>query len=255
MAVQDFVRFDVDEYRTKVQGYDDQQLQKKEVVLIRTEYSCKAGVISGVVMAPGTGGASLVGSALGGRAMVLVEQKLEVVRAELVRRGLPLHEKRTRDSAIPSATGGIAGAMGLCSGMEGHMFGTAAGAAANLVQVKTQPLERVHTAPMSSSSQSENGFQKLKRSLSERASSKTRSLQFSSEDNALCRQYDNLLERKSSIEDRYQQLREATLGAAGDKWYSYVVYHYPCLSVRLIIPIHADSYIHSLQRKRSLATS
>ncbi len=38
MGVQDFVRFDLDEYRAKARGFEDEQLQKKEVVLIRTLY-------------------------------------------------------------------------------------------------------------------------------------------------------------------------------------------------------------------------
>lgn len=255
MGVQDFLRFDPDEYRVKVQGFDDQQLQKKEVVLIRTLYSSTAGVISGVVMAPGTGGASLIGSVAGGRAMHLVEQKLEIIRAELIRRGLPLHEKRTRDSAIPTATGGIAGAMGLVGGLEGHFIGTAAGAAANLVGVETQKLDRVHTAPTRPSTpRSDSSFQKLKRTLTETASSKTRSLQypFSSEDKDMFRQYDNLLERKKSLEERYGKLRESTLGAAGDKWYWYVVYHHPCKSQSLTIPTHAGFWIDSLRRRDSL---
>ncbi|ETI25278.1 hypothetical protein G647_04653 [Cladophialophora carrionii CBS 160.54] len=221
MGVQDFVRFNPDDYRAKVQGYDDQQLQKKEVVLIRTLYSSTAGVISGVVMAPGTGGASLVGSVAGGRVMQLVEHKLAVVRTELMRRGMPLHQKTTRDQAIPAATGSVAGAMGLFSGVEGHLVGTAAGAAANLVGVETQPLDRVQTAPNRPVDQESNSFQKLRRSLTETASSKARSLQyhFSSEDKDLFRQYDNLLERKKTLEGRYQQFRVSTLGAAGEKWY------------------------------------
>jgi hypothetical protein len=254
MGVQDFVRFDPDEYRSKVRGYDDQQLQKKEVVLIRTLYSSTAGVISGVVMAPGTGGASLVGSVAGGRVMQLVEQKLDVVRAELTRRGLPLHQKTTRDQAIPAATGSVAGAMGLFSGMEGHLVGTAAGAAANLVGVETQPLDRVQTAPAPPISQGSNSFQKLKRSLTETASSKARSLQypFSSEDKELFRQYDNLLERKKSLQGRYQQLRETTLGAAGEKWYWYVIYHYPCEAESLTISAQPGLSIKSLRRRDSL---
>jgi hypothetical protein len=255
MGVQDFVSFDPDEYRAKVRGYKDQELQKKEVVLIRTMYSSTAGVISGVVMAPGTGGASLMGSVLGGRAMHLVEQKLEIVRAELISRGLPLHEKKTRDQVIPTATGGIAGAMGLISGMEGHMIGTAAGAAANLVGVETtSSLSRVQTAPDRPSARGASSFQKLKRSLTDTASSKARSIQypFSSDDRELFRQYDTLLERKKSLEERYQNLRAATLGAAGDKWYWYVAWHYPCKSESLIISSQPGLWIDSLRRRDSL---
>ena len=254
MGVQDFVRFDLDEYCAKVRAFEDEQLQKKEVVLIRTLYSSTAGVISGVVMAPGTGGASLVGSVAGGRMMHLVEQKLEVVRAELTRRGLPLHQKRTRDQVIPATTGGIAGAMGLVSGMEGHIIGAAAGAAANLVGVEPQPLDRVQTAPARPSAQPANSFQKLKRSLTQTASSKTQSLQypFSSEDKDMFRQYDSLLERKNSLEERYQKLRESTLGAAGDKWYWYVIYHYPCKQENLTLSTQPGLWINSLRRRDSL---
>jgi len=255
MGVQDFIRFEPDEYRVKVRGYDDQQLQKKEVVLIRTLYSSTAGVISGVVMAPGTGGASLLGSVAGGRAMQLVEQKLEIVRAELTGRGLPLHDKKTRDQVIPAATGGIAGAMGLVSGMEGHVIGTAAGAAANLIGVETtKSLSRVQTAPDRPSSRGSNSFQKLKRSLTETASSKARSVQypFNSDDKELFHRYDNLLERKKSLEERYQNLREATLGAAGEKWYWYVAWHHPCKNESLIVLNQPGLWIDSLRRRDSL---
>ncbi|KAJ9611612.1 hypothetical protein H2200_004796 [Cladophialophora chaetospira] len=256
MGVQDFVHFDLDEYSAKVRGFEDEQLQKKEVILIRTLYSSTAGVISGVIMALGTGGASLVGSVAGGRMMHLVEQKLEIIRAELTRRGLPLHQKTTRDQAIPAATGGIAGAMGLASGMEGHMIGAAAGAAANLVgvEVEDRRLDRVHTAPERPTYQPANSFQKLKRSLTQTASSKTRSIQypFSSEDKNLFGQYDNLLERKKSLEERYQKLRESTLGAAGDKWYWYVIYHYPCKGENLTISTQSGLWIDSLRRRDSL---
>ena len=254
MGVQDFVNFDPDEYKTKIQAFDHGQLQKKEVVLIRTLYSSTAGVVSGVVMAPGTGGASLVGSVAGGRLMHLTEQKLEIVRAELTRRGLPLHTTRTRDQAIPAATGSIAGAMGLYSGMEGHIIGTAAGAAANLVGVGPQALDRVQTAPARPTAQPANSFQKLKRSLTQNGLSKTRSLQypFSAEDKALFGQFDSLLGRKKSLEERYQKLRELTLGAAGDKWYWYVIYDYPCKSTNLMFSTQPALCINSLRRRDSL---
>ena len=255
MAILDFVRFDPDEYRAKVQGYDDQQLQKKEVVLIRTLYSSTAGVISGVVMAPGTAGVSLVGSVAGERVMQLVEQKVEILRAELTRRGLPLHVRRTRDHLIPSAFGGIAGCMGLVSGIEGHVIGTAAGAAANLVGVETtKSLSRVQTAPDRPSPREANSYQKLKRSLTQTASSKTRSLKypFSAEDKGLFGKYDNLLERKKSLEERYQNLREATFGAAGDRRYWYVVWHHPCNSESLITLNQPGLWSESLRRRDSL---
>jgi hypothetical protein len=254
MGVQDIIQFDVDEYRRRVSCYDDQQLQKKEVVLIRTLYSSTAGVISGVVMAPGTGGASLVGSLAGGRMMQVVEQKLAIVRAELTRRGLPLHTKKTRDHAIPAATGGIAGAMGLVSGIEGHVLGQAAGAAANFVGVDTKALDRVKTAPDRPELKEGNSFQRLKRSLTETASSKTRSLQypFTSEDKAIFRQYDNLLERKRSLQEKYTNLRENTLGAAGDKWYWYVVWHHPCQPESLTISANPGLWIDSLRHRDSL---
>jgi hypothetical protein len=254
MGVQDFVKFDVDDYRWKVRGWDDKTLQRKEVVLIRTSYSSTAGVISGVVMAPGTGGASLIGSVAGGRAMVLVEQKLEVVRAELSRRGLPLHVTKTRDQAIPTVTGGMAGAMGLVSGMEGHLVGTAAAAGANLVGVETKKLDRVHTAPDRPSISSGNSFQKLRRTLTDAGRSKARALQnpFSSEDKALFQENDNLLRRSQTLEERYQKLRETTLGAAGDKWYTYVVHHHPCQAKYLTITNPADSCIKRLRTRDSL---
>ncbi|KAH0845468.1 hypothetical protein AYO21_01895 [Fonsecaea monophora] len=254
MGVQDFIRFDLDEYRAKVRNYDDQELQKKEVVLIRTAYSGTAGIVSGAVLAPSTGGASMIGCVAAGRTIHLVEQKLEVVRAELTRRGLPLHEKRTRDHAIPVTTGSIAGAMGLGMGMEGHMLGTAAAAGANLVAVTTEKLDRVQTAPSRPSPQGANSFQRLKRSLTENVTSRSRSLlhPFSSEDTDLFHQYDDLVARKKSLEERYQKLREATLAAAGAKWYWYVVYHYPCQSENLIIPTNPGLWIDSLRRKDSL---
>ncbi|KIY02779.1 uncharacterized protein Z520_01244 [Fonsecaea multimorphosa CBS 102226] len=254
MGVQDFIRFDLDEYRAKVRNYDDQELQKKEVVLIRTAYSGQAGIVSGAIMAPSTGGASMLGCVAAGRTIHLVEQKLEVVRAELTRRGLPLHEKRTRDHAIPVTTGSIAGAMGLASGMEGHILGTAAAAGANLVAVTTEKLDRVQTAPVRPGPQEANSFQRLKRSVTETATSRSRSLlhPFSSEDKLLFQQYDELVARKKSLEERYQRLREATLAAAGAKWYWYVVYHYPCASESLIISTHSGLWIESLRRRDSL---
>ncbi|OAP58653.1 hypothetical protein AYL99_07743 [Fonsecaea erecta] len=260
MGVQDFIRFDPDDYRAKVRNYDDQELQKKEVVLIRTAYSGQAGIVSGAVLAPSTGGASVIGCVAAGRTIHLVEQKLEVVRAELTRRGLPLHEKTTRDHAIPVTTGSIAGAMGLGMGMEGHMLGTAAAAGANLVAITTEKLDRVQTAPAvgrPSSPRDGNSFQRLKRSLTESATSRSRSLlrPFSSDDDKelLFRQYDDLLTRKKSLEDRYQKLREATLAAAGAKWYWYVVRRYPCESERLTdIATPAGLWIDSLRRRDSL---
>ncbi|EXJ73256.1 uncharacterized protein A1O5_03016 [Cladophialophora psammophila CBS 110553] len=235
MGVQDIIHFDIDAYRAKVRNYDD-------------------GIVSGTVLAPSTGGASMIGCVAAGWTIHLVEQKLEVVRAELTSRGQPLHEKRTRDHAFLMTTSSVAGAMGIGMGMEGHILGTAAAAGANLVALTTEKLDRVQTAPTHPSPEAANSFHRLKRSLTENATSRSRSLlhPFSSEDKDLFRKYDDLVTRKKSLEERYQKLREVTLAAAGAKWYWYVVYHCPCEPETLIISTHSGLWIDSLRCRDSL---
>ncbi|EXJ59892.1 hypothetical protein A1O7_04039 [Cladophialophora yegresii CBS 114405] len=185
MVLKTLLTFDTNDYRSRFQGYYDPQLQKKEVVLIGTLYSSTAGVISGVVMAPETGGGLPVSSVANGRAMELVERKLATVRAELKSRS-------------------VAGAIGVLPGVEGHPVGTVVGAALNLVGVGTQPLDHVQTPPDRPINQGPNNLQKFRRSLTESASSKARSLQcpFSSEHKDLFRKYNNLLRSKKTLEGR-----------------------------------------------------
>lgn len=252
MAI-DFIYFDVEEYRSRVKALTDQELQKKEVVKIRNAHSGTAGIISGAVLAPVTGGASLFATVAGGRTIHVADQKLEVIRAELVRRRLPLHTQTTRDQAIPAIFGGITGCMGLNMGLEGAVTAKAASVFANNSAITTSaPLDRVRTAPSEpSSSFAATTWRRLRRSHTDTEVSRYRLAQFpyTAEERQLFRQFDGLVAREHALRQQYLRLRNATLAAAGTKWYSYVVHLYPCVPETLVVPTEADVWITQLRRR------
>lgn len=121
MVVADFFSFDEDEYKQRISSYTTERLVKQEVVKLRTQYMGSWSVGGGIGAAMFTFGASLAGSAYGGRRLYVANKKQHLIQDELTRRNVDLHEEQKRDFLIP-LTAGLIGC-GVTVGMEEVFMG------------------------------------------------------------------------------------------------------------------------------------
>jgi hypothetical protein len=87
-------------------------LCKQEIVKTRQEYSSWWSIGGGLGGAVFTFGASLAVSAYGGRRLYVATKKLELIKAELTKRGISLHEFQKRDALIPAVAGLVGAGIG-----------------------------------------------------------------------------------------------------------------------------------------------
>nr|RBQ86907.1 hypothetical protein FVER53263_20942 [Fusarium verticillioides] len=119
MTIGGFFDFDKPEYAHRISYYDTDRLRKQEIIKTR---QITAGIVSshirgwGAVACPG---GTLVLSAIAIRRVYVAESQLNLIRAELKKRDVPLHKLQKRDILIP---------LGACAaGMDvGHVFDQAA---------------------------------------------------------------------------------------------------------------------------------
>ncbi|KAG5753794.1 hypothetical protein H9Q72_004981 [Fusarium xylarioides] len=119
MTIGDFFDFEKTEYAHRISYYDTDRLRKQEIVKTR---QITAGLISSHIGGWGavaSSGGTLVLSAIAIRRVYVAESKLELIRAELKKRDVPLHKLQKRDILIP--LGACAAGMGV-----GHVFDHAA---------------------------------------------------------------------------------------------------------------------------------
>ncbi|KAF5716159.1 hypothetical protein FMUND_6502 [Fusarium mundagurra] len=119
MTIGDFLDFNKTEYAHRISHYDIDRLRKQEIVKTR---QITAGIISSHIGGWGTvvsSGGTLVLSAIAIRRVYVAESKLELIRAELKKRDVPLHKLQKRDILIP--LGACAAGFGV-----GHVFDQAA---------------------------------------------------------------------------------------------------------------------------------
>ncbi|KAF5688811.1 hypothetical protein FCIRC_1717 [Fusarium circinatum] len=119
MTIGDFFDFDNTEYAHRISYYDIDRLRKQEIVKTRqiTAAICSAHI--GGWGAIASSGGTLVLSAIAIRRVHVAESKLELIRAELKKRDVPLHKLQKRDVLIP--LGACVAGMGI-----GHVFDQAA---------------------------------------------------------------------------------------------------------------------------------
>lgn len=123
MGLHDTFDFDKSAYRQKCAERPTPKLQEEEIKKLRQHFAASASMAIGLSHAVHTAGLTLGVSAWGLRRYFVAKEKLALIRAELTRRGVPLHDMDKRDAAIPlgaSATGLALGG-GLCH-VVGHVM-------------------------------------------------------------------------------------------------------------------------------------
>ncbi|KAK5107495.1 hypothetical protein LTR62_001067 [Meristemomyces frigidus] len=107
MTLKDFFHLSEADFTLRLSQMTDTELLKDDIHNVRTTHSGSLGAVLGAVQAPVTAGVSLVGSAIGLRRRNVARRRLEMIHAELERRGLPLHQQTKRDFFIPLAIAGV----------------------------------------------------------------------------------------------------------------------------------------------------
>jgi hypothetical protein len=107
MGLDDLVEFDRAAYAHRVSQMSIVELKGREIQKTRQYFSGYASGGLGLGSAPFTGGASLIFTALGARKAYVASKKNEIIKTELARRGVPLHDKLTTADIVVPATGGI----------------------------------------------------------------------------------------------------------------------------------------------------
>lgn len=120
MGLHDTFDFDEAAYRLKCAERPTAKLQEEEIKKLRQHFAASASMAIGLSHAVHTAGLTLGVSAWGLRRYFVAKEKLEIIRAELTRRGVPLHDMEKRDAAIPlgASMAGLALGAGL-----GHVVG------------------------------------------------------------------------------------------------------------------------------------
>jgi len=101
MRFSEVFTFEESEYRERISHYATERLRKEEVVKTRQDVSAASSIGSGIGAAPFTSGASLALAGYGAREMYVAKKKLELIQAELLKRGIELHKVQKRDFFIP----------------------------------------------------------------------------------------------------------------------------------------------------------
>lgn len=120
MGLHDTFDFDEAAYRQKCAERPTDKLQEEEIKKLRQHFAASASMAIGLSHAVHTAGLTLGVSAWGLRRYFVAKEKLEIIREELTRRGVPLHDMEKRDAAIP--LGASLAGMGLGAGI-GHLVG------------------------------------------------------------------------------------------------------------------------------------
>ena len=109
MGLDDLLHFDAPSYAQKISTLSTPDLQVREREKIRQflSGSCSAGL--GLGTAAATGGISLGFTALAGRNMQIANGKLDIIQAELCKRGVPIHDKLTGEDKLVPIMGGVVG--------------------------------------------------------------------------------------------------------------------------------------------------
>lgn len=120
MGLHDTFDFDEAAYRQKCAERPTSKLQEEEIKKLRQHFAASASMALGLSHAVHTAGLTLGVSAWGLRRYFVAKEKLEIIRAELTKRGVPLHDMEKRDAAIPLGASLAGTALG--AGI-GHLVG------------------------------------------------------------------------------------------------------------------------------------
>ena len=111
MTLKDFFHLSEEEFAERISKMTDEELMKDDIHNCRTTHSGAYAAAIGAAQAPLTNGVSLVGTAIGLRRMNVAQRRLDMIREELIKRGLPIHRQTKRDYLIPLGMASISGAV------------------------------------------------------------------------------------------------------------------------------------------------
>lgn len=118
MGLHDTFDFDEAAYRQKCAERPTAKLQEEEIKKLRQHFAASASMAIGLSHAVQTAGLALGASAWGLRRYYVAKEKLAIIREELTKRGVPLHDMEKRDAAIPLGASMVG--LGLGAGI-GHL--------------------------------------------------------------------------------------------------------------------------------------
>lgn len=101
MGLHDTFDFSAPAYALKTAARTTPQLQTEEIRKLRQHFGASCSIGAGLGHSIHSAGLSLGASAFALRRLIVARQKLAIIRAELTRRGVPLHDPTKRDVGIP----------------------------------------------------------------------------------------------------------------------------------------------------------
>lgn len=101
MGLHDTFDFDEAAYRAKCAERPTSKLQEEEVRKLRQHFAASASMAIGLSHAVQTAGLTLGVSAFGLRRYYVAKEKLAIIRQELTKRGVALHDMSKRDAYVP----------------------------------------------------------------------------------------------------------------------------------------------------------
>lgn len=122
MGLHDTFDFDEAAYRAKCAERPTIKLQEEEIRKLRQHFAASASMGIGLSHAVTTAGLTLGVSAFALRRYYVAKEKLAIIREELTRRGVPLHDMSKRDAFIPLGTAAVG--LGVGAGIS-HLVGGA----------------------------------------------------------------------------------------------------------------------------------
>ena len=117
MRLEEVFEFDEAEYAKRVGSYTTAHLKEQERIKVRQSYKAVAGAAAGGVATVLTGGATFLHPAYAIRQGDVAEKKLDLIRAELTKRGVQ-HHKPDGDDEDAALLGALGGSLAV-EGMDG----------------------------------------------------------------------------------------------------------------------------------------
>lgn len=114
MTLADFFWLDEEDFAAHLKALKDDQLLFQDKHNIRKRKGGKGSAIAGTIQAPFTLGVSFIGVGIGLRNRHVAKKRLEMIHAEIKRRGLEPHAENWKDDAVAAIAVGAGVAIGQC---------------------------------------------------------------------------------------------------------------------------------------------
>ncbi|KAK4498913.1 hypothetical protein PRZ48_009423 [Zasmidium cellare] len=113
MTIEEFFWLDDEEFARRLRTVSNEELVFSDKHNVRKRKGGKLGAWVGTFQAPLTLGISLIGVGIAARNRHVAKRRLEMIHAELTRRGLHKHAEDWKDSAFAAFTVGAGAAVGM----------------------------------------------------------------------------------------------------------------------------------------------